>query len=274
MSNCLHFDANTTSDPLDIFFECSIEELTMLESVGANDLSELVDDNLNDDEELSIDPDDLKEWLCETPYEDYRSYEDSMNIDLEPNAITIPTCSNVQGMQIDDSMNVYSSISDQQLPNRMNITSQSLESVDSQMDSDVSIQRHMAGQHLVPQQKSNPAYSLPMHPSTVKNLNDLISGRRNCLTSELEESRKLYKILRNSHESALAGKDLVTKLQESEKRLKMLKSQSSVLKYNKFFTGEQMSLTPEVENSRHRLKILIDSDTPPACIVNHRAACA
>merc|ERR1712039_1026928 len=203
------------------------------------------------------------------------SDEDSMNIDLEPNKITIPTCSNAQDIQIDENfINFCSSITDQRLPNSMNITSQSLESVDSQITSDASIKEYMFGQNCVPQHQVSPAHSLPMHPSIVQNLNDLISGRRNCLTSGLEESRKIYKRLRNSHESALAGKDLVTKLQESENRLKMLKSQSSVLKYNKFFTGEKRTLTSELENSRHRLRILIDSDTPPACVVNHRALCA
>lgn len=268
MNNCQHFDSNISSDPLDILFECSVEDLMILESVGANDTPEF-DDNLNDDDDLSIDPDDLKEWTYEEPCENYKSDEDSIDFYLEPNSIKTPTCSNstVEGVQIDGSMNVYSSISDR-LPNRISITSQNLECADSQIDSN-----GVVGQHAFPQHKSDPVYSLPIHPSSVQNVNDLFSGKRNSLTSDLEESRKLFKRLKNCHQSGLAG-NLVTKLQESEKRLKMLKTQSSVLKYNKFFTGEQTSLTPELESSRNRLKVLIDLDTPPMCIVNHRAACA
>merc|ERR1712232_966145 len=73
-----------------------------------------------------------------------------------------------------------------------------------------------------------------IEPSVLNNLNDLVTGKRKYLTSNLEESRK---------------------------RLKMFKSQPSQQNamqryHNDFFTGRRTALTSELEESRNYLKML------------------
>merc|ERR1712157_222206 len=92
-----------------------------------------------------------------------------------------------------------------------------------------------------------------LNTSTIAKLNDLVSGRRESLTYELEESRKNLKSLKSNPLNILKLNDLVSgkrksltsELEESRKRIKLLKSN--------YMLTMKGSLTSKVNESRQML---------------------
>jgi len=233
-----------TIDPLESLGEFSIDEINILETIDPNDLTEWIEDasdSVNEEQDTkSIDPDDLKEWLevmsCEGDSEllgellqdGTKGWEESSDSDYESDD-TVPKTDFVRSMtapKIDHNTVLQERIAEYQ--KKLELT---------MFKTELSRQRFLKKK--LEATTTTPSTRKTIEPSVLNNLNDLVSGKRKCLTSNLEESRK---------------------------RLKMFKSQSPppqqqqhnpVQRYhNDFFTGRRTALTSELEKSRNYLKML------------------
>lgn len=226
-----------TIDPLESLGQFSIEEINILETIDPNDLSEWIEDEsdcVNEEQDSkSIDPDDLKEWLevvsCEGDKEvledllqdDDKKWEDVSDTDDE-SIETIPKIDLVKNMiapTTDNNSALQERIAEYQ--KKLELT---------MFKTELSRQQFLKKKRLA----ATISPTANVKPSVLNNLNDLVTGKRKCLTSNLEESRK---------------------------RLKMFKSQppqhAPVQRcHNDFFIGKRTALTSELEKSRNYLKML------------------
>merc|ERR1712151_1071198 len=226
-----------TIDPLESLGEFSIDEMGILESIDPNDLTEWIEDasdSVNEEQDTkSIDPDDLKEWLevmsCEGDSEllgdllqdGTKRWEECSDSDYESDgtAPKIDFFNNMTVPKIDHNTVLQERIVEYQ--KKLELT---------MFRTELSRQQFLKKKLVATTMPSTES----IEPSVLNNLNDLVTGKRKYLTSNLEESRK---------------------------RLKMFKSQPSQQNamqryHNDFFTGRRTALTSELEESRNYLKML------------------
>lgn len=226
-----------TVDPLESLGYFSLDEINMLETIDPKDLTEWIEDAsdcVNEEQDSnSLDPDDLKEWLevmsCEDDSdllgdllkEDLKDWEECSDSDYESGESVSKTdfVKNMIAPNIDNNSALQERIAEYQ--KKLELT---------MFKTEQSRQQFLKKKRVTTTMSS----TQNIEPSVLNNLNDLVTGKRKCLTSNLEESRK---------------------------RLQMFKSQGPQQNpgqryHNDFFTGKRTALTSEVEKSRNYLKML------------------
>jgi len=223
-----------TIDPLDALGKFSLDEIKLLETIDPNDLTEWIEDASDSENEEqdsnSIDPDDLKEWLEVMSREDDTELLEDLQqddfIDLEESSEIPHLSGEMEPQKIDFVKNIIAPKSTE-LQERIAEYQNKLELT--MFKTELSRQQFLKKKSVATNVSSTSTTN--MVPKVLNNLNDLMTGKRKCLTSNLEESRK---------------------------RLKMFKSQpqNPIRSHNEFFTGKRTALTSELEKSRNYLKLL------------------
>jgi len=217
-------------DSLDCLTQGQLDDTNLLEKIDPNDLAEWVEDASDSGSQGSINPDDLKEWLEVMSCADENIVlEDIADDDLQDflECFKDTECSgqtaNENGCAkfstADSGTAADKSLDNSIIQERIAAIQKKLEV--SRLRTEMSRQRFL-------QKKSAPLDS-SISPTVLGNLNDLVAGKRKCLTTNLEESRK---------------------------RLKMLEPHDSIHAHVDFFTGKRSALTSDLEKSRNYLKML------------------
>jgi len=227
MSNVLFDNDETCPYPLNYLRRCSIENLNLLETLDPNDLLEWVDDDSDSGSQGSIKPDDLKEWLDVMSCEDEGTIlKDLLNEDLQEclESSGNSEYSIYQTSTQADCAKKVPTIFDKSIDK--SVIQQRIAAIQINLEATM-FKTELSRQQIL--RKKCTTFSSNINPSVLSNLNDLVSGKRKCLTTNLEESRKC---------------------------LKMFGPNNHIRKHGDFFPGKRSALTTEVEKSRNHLKIL------------------
>jgi len=215
-------------DSLNCLTQGELDDTNLLEKIDPDDLAEWVEDTSDSGSQGSINQDDLKEWLEVMSCADESNVlEDIADDDLQDflECLKDTECSGqtehvcAKFSTADSGTAADKSLDNSIIQERIAAIQKKLEV--SRLRTEMSRQRFL--------QEKSASLDSSISPTVLGNLNDLVSGKRKCLTSNLEESRK---------------------------RLKMLESNDSIHAHVGFFTGKRSALTSDLEKSRNYLKML------------------